>query len=201
MTNTVIVGDTYIKENKLVETLIFSLRIIPLLKRSDELFMSINKDLEYSFDSTFHGNEETYTVIIKEDRYINISASYVGDNGYTFNRPIIRIQYQDIDSSTNIGITYFTYSPLHKSFTIDGNNNYVVPRPFVHDEAWYFQKLTQHDLYPESWYIHGSNLMNKLMDLDGNFVYMRVQTGFDEEELQNISNILDLMEIKNAKHN
>lgn len=206
MTNTVILnGNTYVKESKFCENIKNAIKIIPILKRADDLFMSIQDKFsaaefyhEVSMESTINSEMETYHVGITRDKSIRIDASYIGDNGYTFSRSIFRLDYQNIDSSTNIDICTFSYSPLHDSFTIGGNVNYKVLKPFEHDEAWYFQKLTLHELLPESLYIHGSELMKSLNNIQSNFVYAWVNITFNDEELKNITELLDLLESQYA---
>lgn len=205
MTNTVtLYGNTYIKETDLFDKIKKAVKIIPVLERADNLFMRCQEKFsagefyrEVSMESTC-GDMETYHVGITRDKSLRIDASYIGDNGYTFSRSCFRLDYQNIDSSTNIGVSHFSYSALHNSFTLFGNQDFIVQKPFVHDEAWYFQKYTLNELPPESLYIAGTELIHEMSKLDCNFVYTWVNTTFDDNELQNITELLDLLESQYA---
>lgn len=187
-----------IKTSELHDRIQYGMKIVPLLKRADDLFMIVQKALTSNGHTSTVIFEDSYCLEITKDKKLSISHKYMGDNGYPFVRYCFELNYQNIDCSTNIGISNFTFSPLHNTFSLYGNENYLVPKPFVHDEAWYFQKFTLHNLPPEDLYIAGTELMHKVNELDCNFVYIWINLRYNDDELQNITKLLDLLESKYA---
>lgn len=199
MTNTVTqFSNTSLSLSELHDRIQYGMKVVPLLKRADDLFMLAQKSLTENGYNTVVMYEDSYCLEITKDKKLSISHKYMGDNGYPFVRYCFELNYQDINSSTNIGISNFTFSPLHNNFSLYGNENYLVPKPFVHDEAWYFQKYTLHDLPPEDLYIAGTELIHNISAIDYNFVYIWINLRYDDDELQKITKLLDLLESKYA---
>ncbi|EBS4516658.1 hypothetical protein DQT32_04515 [Salmonella enterica subsp. enterica serovar Braenderup] len=199
MTNTVTqLINASVSVSELHDRIQYGIKIVPLLKRADDIFMLVQKELIANGHNNIVMFENSYCLEIIKDKKLSISHKYMGDNNYPFVRYCVEINYQNINSSTNIGISNLSFSPLHNNFSLYGNENYLVPKPFVHDEAWYFQKYTLHDLPPEDLYIAGTELIHEISKLDCNFVYMWINLRYDDDELENITKLLDLLESKYA---
>lgn len=178
-------------------------KLLPILKRADDLFLKFNITRSYELNKIINGKLTTFEIVVNKDKILKIESNFFNDNCVRFHRTLLDINYEYpyYENNSCIRLDYMILSPIHNIFTMYGNDNFIVQKPYIHDEAWYFQKSTQFDLPDERLYIAGTELMNAFSSLECNFKDVFIPMGMSDNDLEIISELLDLMENVNAEHN
>lgn len=178
--------DPFIKELSIVE------HMLPLLNFVDNYCMVNQEFKEITSDCG------KFRIQYLKDNYICFCMKFTKSNGKESWHDSAVIDFINITERNHINIDKFYYSPINRGMKVLDCVNYRLNDNLEHDEAWYFQKLTQIDLPPEEYFIEVQGVLKNIWE--GNFVSLTINMNriIDETHIKEYRKLVQKMELLNA---
>lgn len=180
--------DTFLKELILVEQMLPLLELVENYCITNPDFTEIDSDC---------GNFRIQHV---KDNCVHFYMKHTSNNHSSWHDAAL-IHFSDINDGNHVNQDKFSYSPMNRGMKVLDCTEYRLDDNFNHDEAWYFQKLTQVDLPPEEYFIEVQRTMENLWE--GNFVSLTINMDriFNERHIEEYRKLVHKMEKQDVEHN
>lgn len=180
--------DPFLKEVSLVRQMLPLLEIV-------ENYCILNPDF-----TEIYSDCDKFRIKSVKDKRVELQMKFESQNHESWHDAAV-IDFCDIRSGNHINNDIFSYSPMNRGMQVLGCIDYSLTDNLEHDEAWYFQKLTQVDLPPEEYFSEVQRTLENLWE--GNFVSLTINMDriFDEPHIEAYRKLVHKMEEQNAEHN
>lgn len=177
--------DTFLSELNLVQ------EMLPIMKQAEQYC------LEHPEFRTLESECGKFMIEHKADNYIKFYMLHHWNDG-TVKLSLhctATINYQEIPRGNFINEDWFSYSPLNKGMTVLREERYILNDDLEHDEALYFQKMTQYNLPLEEYYISTQEVLKSLWD--SNYVHLDIllYLMLEESYIKEYEKLVQRMEI------
>ena len=180
--------DPFLKELILVE------QMLPLLEIAENYCISNPEFKEIDSDCGM------FRIQYVQDNCVHFYMKYVVNNHESWHDAAL-IHFSDINDGNHVNQDKFSYSPMNRGMNVLDCTEYRLNDNLEHDEAWYFQKLTQVDLPEEEYFIEVQRTLENLWI--GNYVSLTINMDriFNERHIEEYRKLVHKLEEQNAEHN
>jgi hypothetical protein len=179
--------DPFLKELILVE------QILPLLEIVENYCISNPDFTEIDSDCGM------FRIHHVKENCVYLRMKYIINN-FSFWYDTAVIHFSDISDGNHVNQDKFYYSPMNRGMKVLDCTEYRLDDNLKHDEAWYFQKLTQVDLPLEDYFIEVQRTLENLWI--GDFVSLTINMDrIFNSHIDAYTKLVQKMEDQNAEYN
>lgn len=180
--------DVFLKELYLVE------QMLPLLEIIENYCIS-NPDV-----TDIYSDCGQFRIQHVKDNCVHVYMKFTSNKHSSWQDAAL-IHFSDINDGNHVNQDKFSYSPMNRGMTVLDCTEYRLGDDLKHDEAWYFQKLTQVDLPVEEYFIEVQRTLENLWV--GNYVSLTINMDriFNDSHIESYRKLVHKLEEQNAEHN
>jgi hypothetical protein len=184
--------DLFLKE------LFLAQEMLPLLKRAEKFFLENPRDNVVGYYDVY---SDCGNFLVRYIKDYCIQFFMKSTKGFQTLHRTAELHFQNINLGNFVNEDTFSFSPMNKGMKVLGCNDYKLNDDLEHDEAWYFQKMTQVDLPPEEYFIAVQEVL-KLM-WEGQYVEITISMDYilGEPHVEEYRKLVQKLEEQNAEHN
>lgn len=180
--------DPFLKELILVEQMLPLMEIVENYCISNPDFTEIDSDCGM------------FRIQHVKDNCVHFYMKFTSNNHSSWHDAAL-IHFSDINDGNHVNQDKFSYSPMNRGMKVLDCTEYRLDDDLKHDEAWYFQKLTQVDLPVEEYFIEVQRTLENLWV--GNYVSLTINMDriFNDSHIESYRELVHKLEEQNAEYN